>query len=450
MSPSNRAMRWTVTTAMAVLAAGALVMPAAAAAQPQATVGTASPSATALAAQLHQEVNSGTLLRDHGVKRIGGLSQGLIVTTAKGSDKPLSTALPAGKGPADLAALYNITGTSTATTTIAVLDAGVDPTISSDLATYRSTYGLPACTTGNGCLKLVNFNGGAQPRPQRAGTQGSDIEEQIAVETSLDMDMVSAACPSCHLLEVSVPFQAGVTDSNTSTSEFAQATRTAANLGAKVVSISYGYTETTGNTSGTTLANMNNPGVAITVSTGDSGFNGGTHQDWPSNLPSSIAAGGTTAPSPGHETAWTGGGSGCETAFPRANGQPAADTALCNNHRAAADVSSDADPNTGVAVFDTYAPFTRQPLNFVVVGGTSASAPYLGGLFARAGVPSTLNGPNTLYASSTSNFHDITSGNNEENNTCASFAGVSPKICNAGAGYDGPTGIGTPNGLGAF
>src|SRR5215469_2929617 len=185
VSPSNRAMRWTVTAAMAVLAAGALVMPAAAAGQPQATVGTAAPSATALAAQVHQEVNSGTLLRDHGVKRIGGLTQGLIVTAAKGSNKPLSTAAPAGKGPADLAALYNITGTSTATTTIAVLDAGVDPNISSDLATYRSTFGLPACTTGNGCLKLVNFNGGAQPRPQRPGTQGSNIEEQIAVETSL-------------------------------------------------------------------------------------------------------------------------------------------------------------------------------------------------------------------------------------------------------------------------
>jgi subtilase family serine protease len=441
-------MRWTVTAAMAVLAAGALVMPAAA--QSQASGGTAAPSATALAAQLHQEVRTGTLLRTHGVKRIGGLSQGLIVTAAKGSNKPLSTALPAGYGPADLAALYSIPGTATATTTIAIIDAGVDPNISSDLATYRSTYGLPACTTGNGCLKLVNFNGGAQPRPQRAGTQGSDIEEQIAVETSLDMDMASAACQSCHLLEVSVPFQAGVTDSNTSTGEFAQATRTAASLGAKVVSISYGYTETTGNTSGTILSNMNNPGVAITVSTGDSGFNGGTHQDWPSDLPTSIAAGGTTAPAPGQETAWSGGGSGCETAFASANGQPAADTALCGNHRAAADVSSDADPNTGVAVFDTYAPFTRQPLDFIVVGGTSAAAPYLGGLFARAGVPSNLNGPNTLYASAASNFNDITSGNNEENNTCASFPGVSQRICNAGVGYDGPTGIGTPHGLGAF
>jgi hypothetical protein len=112
-------------------------------------------------------------------------------------------------------------------------------------------------------------------------------------------------------------------------------------------------------------------------------------------------------------------------------------------------VSSVADPNTGVAVFDTYAPFTHQPLNFIVVGGTSASAPYIGGLFARAGVASTVNGPNTLYASAASNFHDVTSGNNEQNTTCASF-GISPKICNAGVGYDGPTGLGSPHGLGAF
>jgi subtilase family serine protease len=431
---------------MAALAAGALVVPSVAVAQPQ-SASTPSASATAQAAALHQQVRSGTLLANHGLRPIGGLTKGFVVTTAKGSTTPLSTALPAGNGPADLAAAYSITGASTATTTIAIIDAGVDPNISSDLATYRSTYGLPACTTANGCLKLVNFNGGAQPRPQTTAN-GRNIEEQIGVETSLDMDMASAACPSCHLLEVSVPFTAGVSNTDTSTSEFAQATRTAASLGAKAVSISYGYSETAGNTSGTTLANMNRPGVAITVSTGDSGFNGGTHQDWPSDLPTSIAVGGTTLNRP--ETAWSGGGSGCETAFARANGQPAAVTALCNNHRAAADVSADADPNTGVAVFDTYAPFSHQPFNFIVVGGTSASAPYIGGLFVRAGVSSAVNGPNTLYASAASNFNDITSGNNEQANRCASFPGVSPKICNAGVGWDGPTGLGTPHGLGAF
>jgi hypothetical protein len=444
-------LRWSVRAAVTVAAAGALVIPAVAVAQPQAAV-TASPSAaaTAQANQIRQEINSGTLLHDHGVRAVCNACQAQIVTVAPGSSQPLVTAVPAGKGPADLAAAYSLPATSTSTSTIAIIDAGVDPNLASDLATYRSTYGLPACTVASGCLKLENYTGGAQPAPQRAGTAGSEAEEEIAVETSLDMDMASAACSSCHLLEVSVPVQAGESDSNTSTSEFSQAVATAAAAGAKAISISYGYTETTANTSGTTLANMNKPGVAITVSTGDSGFNGGTHQDWPSNLPSVVAVGGTTLTAPGRETAWSGGGSGCETRFASANGQPAAVTALCNNHLAAADVSADADPNTGLAVFDTYAPFTHSPDNFIVVGGTSASAPFVGGLFARAGVAASVNGPNTLFASATTNFNDVVSGSNQESQRCSSFAGVSPKICTAAAGYDGPTGLGTPHGLGAF
>jgi subtilase family serine protease len=439
------AARWSVRAAVAVLAVGALALPAVAVAQPQPAV----PSAAQTATLLHQEVRDGTLLRDHGIRRVCSACQAEVVTTAVGSSTPLSTALPAGIGPSDLAAAYNLPSTSTSTTTIAIIDAGVDPNLASDLATYRSTYGLSACTTSNGCLALENFTGGAQPAPQRRGT-GAEVEEEVAVETSLDVDMASAACGSCHILEVSIPWQAAVTDSDTSTGEFAQAVRTAVAAGAKVVSISYGYTEDATNTSGTDLTSFNQNGVAITVSTGDSGFNSGTHQDWPSDLPTVIAAGGTTLNAPGRETAWSGGGSGCETAFAAATGQPSAVTALCASHRAAADVSSDADPNTGVAVFDTYAPFSHQPLDFVVVGGTSAAAPFLGGLFARAGNLTNVNGPNTLYAAASSNFNDITSGNNEQNARCASFPGVSRTVCNAGPGWDGPTGLGSPHGLGAF
>lgn len=444
--PSRRAAaRWSVRAAVAVLAAGALAMPAAAVAQPQ----PAAPTAAHTAALLHQEVRNATLLRDHGIRRACSECLAEIVTTAPGSSTPLSTALPAGEGPADLAAAYSLPATSTSTNTIAIIDAGVDPNLASDLATYRSTFGLPACTTANGCLKLENFTGGAQPAPQRRGT-GAQIEEEVAVETSLDVDMASAACGSCKILEISIPFQAAVTDSDTSTGEFAQAVKTAVAAGASVVSISYGYTPDATNTSGTDLSSFNQKGVAITVSTGDSGFNSGTHQDWPSDLPTVIAAGGTTLNAPGQETAWSGGGSGCETAFAAATGQPSSVTRLCANHRAAADVSSDADPNTGVATFDTYAPSTHQPLDFIVVGGTSAAAPFLGGLFARAGNLTGVNSPNTLYAAASSNFNDITSGNNEQNATCASFAGVSEVLCNAGPGWDGPTGLGSPHGLGAF
>ncbi|HEX3784608.1 MAG TPA: peptidase S8 [Pseudonocardiaceae bacterium] len=423
------------------------------------TSGTAATAgAAAQASQLHQEVTSGTLLQTHGVRPVCAQCESEVVTATKGSNKPMSTALPSGYGPSDLSSAYKITGSSTATSTIAIIDAGVDGNLAKDLATYRSTYGLPACTTANGCLKLENYTGGAQPAPQKSGS-GASAEEDIAVETALDVDMASAACPSCHITELSVPWQDGETDSSTSTGDFAKAVATAVAGGAKTVSISYGYTANSTNTSGTQLSSFNHAGVAIEASTGDSGFNGGTHSSWPSDLPYVVGVGGTQLTKSGSsytETAWGvdsnngAAGSGCETYFKAANGQPAAVTKDCDNHLADASVSADASPVTGLAVYDTYAPSSHQPNNWIVVGGTSASSPYIAGLFARAGVPSTLLGPNTLYAAAASNFRDITSGNNELQDSCSNYPGVNKAVCNAGTGWDGPTGIGSPNGLGAF
>ncbi len=438
-----------------VAAAAAFVLPTVATAQ---TATPDAPAATAQAAQLHQEVTSGTLLSDHGTKRVCAHCESVVVTEAKGSSKPLSTAAPSGYGPADLASAYKITSSSTSTATIAIIDAGVDGNLASDLATYRKTYGLPACTTANGCLKLVNYTGGAQPAPQKSG-QGAQAEEEIAVETALDVDMASAACPSCHITEISVPWADGVNDGNTSMNDFSKAVSTAVSGGAKTVSISYGYTPTAQSTSGTDLADFNHPGVAIEVSTGDSGFNGGTHTSWPSDLPYAVGVGGTQLTKSGStwsEKAWGvdsgngAAGSGCETYFKAANGQPAAVTKACNNHLATASVSADASPATPLAIYDTYAPSSHQPPNWAVVGGTSASSPYIAGLFARAGVPSSLLGPNTLYSAAASNFRDITSGNNEVQDQCKNYAGVSASVCNAGKGWDGPTGLGSPQGLGAF
>jgi hypothetical protein len=443
----------------AVAVAATFVLPTVGTAQastPDAAATTA--SAAAQASQLHQQVTSGTLLQTHGVRPVCAQCESEVVTAAKGSSKPLSTALPSGYGPSDLASAYQITTSSTATSTIAIIDAGVDGNLAADLATYRSTYGLPACTTANGCLTLENYTGGAQPAPQNSGS-GAAAEEDIAVETALDVDMASAACPSCHILELSVPWQDGETDSNTSTGDFSTAVATAVAAGAKAVSISYGYTPTSTSTSGTDLADFNHAGVAIEASTGDSGFNGGTHSSWPSDLPYVVGVGGTQLTKSGSsytETAWGvasnngAAGSGCETYFTAANGQPAAVTKDCNNHLADASVSADASPVTGLAVYDTYAPSTGQPYNWIVVGGTSASSPYIAGLFARAGVPSTLLGPNTLYAAAASNFRDITSGNNEVEDSCSNYTGVSQAVCTSGTGWDGPTGIGSPIGLGAF
>jgi hypothetical protein len=137
-----------------------------------------------------------------------------------------------------------------------------------------------------------------------------------------------------------------------------------------------------------------------------------------------------------------------------ATGQPAAVTADCGGHRAAADVSADADPATGLAVYDTYAPSTGEPNDWIIVGGTSASAPYIGGLFARVGHLAAVNGPNTLYSAPASDFTNITSGNNDFSGqgatTCAQFPGVSEKLCDGGKGWNGPTGLGVPHGLSAF
>ncbi len=447
--PRTALSRWPARAAIAVVAAATFVIPAIATASPAQNTTTASASAAALTSQIRQQVHTGTLLRTHGLHRACAACDAEVVTTAKGSAKPLSTAAPAGYGPSDLDSAYNLSGSSSSTGTIAIIDAGVDGNLEADLGTYRSNYGLPACTTANGCLTLKNYDGGAQPAPQTSGN-GASAEEQIGVETSLDVDMASAACPSCHITEISVPWQDGETDGDTSTGDFSTAVNTAVSSGAVAVSISYGYTADSTNTGGSQLAAFNHQGVAIEASTGDSGFNGGTHTSWPSDLPYVIGVGGTTLNGPGNETAWSGGGSGCETFFDAANGQPSSVTAKCANHLAVADVSADADPNTGVAVYDSYAPSTNQPADWGVVGGTSASAPFIAGLFANAGVPSGLLGPNTLYQDPSSDFNDITSGNNEQGNQCASFPGLDPSVCNAGPGWDGPTGLGSPHGLGAF
>ncbi|WP_377273692.1 peptidase S8 [Peterkaempfera sp. SMS 1(5)a] len=399
--------------------------------------------------RLRQEVRSGSLLAGHGVRAVCPQCAAQIVTAKNGSATPLRTSAPAGYGPQDLAKAYGLPATSKSTATIAIIDAGVDATLASDLATYRSTYGLPACDTASGCLTLKNYTGGKQPAPQKHGA-GAALEEELAVETSLDLDAASAACPSCRLMEISVPWQDGEDDNDVSTGDFATAVNTAVASHASAVSISYGYTADVTNTSGVDLKALTRKGVAITASTGDSGFNGGIHQSWPSNLPSVIAVGGVTLPTTGPATAWWAAGSGCETDFAAATGQPASATAACGHHRAAADVSADADPATGLAVYDTYAPSSGEPNDWTIVGGTSASAPYIAGLYARAGHLASVQGPNTLYKAPKSDFTDITSGNNEDYHQCADYPGISASLCNAAAGWDGLTGIGMPHSLGAF
>ncbi|MFD8725084.1 peptidase S8 [Streptomyces sp. NPDC059629] len=400
-------------------------------------------------ARLRQEVRSGTLLARHGVHTVCPRCAAQVVTQKTGSTTPLRATAPAGYGPGDLAKAYSLPAKSKSTATIAIIDAGVDATLASDLARYRSAFGLPACDKASGCLTLKNYTGGKQPAPQKSGA-GATLEEAVALETSLDLDAASAACPTCHLMEISVPWQDAEDDNDVSTGDFAKAVNTAVAAGASAASISYGYTADVTNTSGADLKAFKHKGVAIAASTGDEGFNGGIHQSWPSNLPSVTAVGGVTLPATGPVTGWWAAGSGCEIDFAAATGQPASATAACGHHRAAADVSADADPATGLAVYDTYAPSSGEPNDWTIVGGTSASAPYIAGLYARAGHLASVLGPNTLYKAPPSDFADISGGNNEDYHQCADYPGTSPSLCNAAAGWDGLTGIGMPHGLGAF
>ncbi|HKN51041.1 MAG TPA: putative Ig domain-containing protein [Amycolatopsis sp.] len=327
-------------------------------------------------------------------------------------------ALPSGFGPTDLRSAYNLTASGSASATVAIVDANDDPNAETDLSTYRSTYGLPACTTANGCFKKVNQNGQTSPLPT--------ADSGWAGEISLDVDMVSAVCPNCHILLVEA--------SDASMDSLGTAVNTAVSLGAKYVSNSYGGSEDgTENTSDSSY--FHHPGVAITASTGDSGYG----ISYPASSQYVTAVGGTSlsrsSSSRGwSETAWSDAGSGCSSSVAKPSFQNV--TTGCSK-RADSDVSAVADPQTGVAVYQTYG-----GSGWAVYGGTSASSPIIAAVYALAGTPGSSDTPAAYPYSHTGNLYDVTSGSN---------GSCSPSVlCTAGAGWDGPTGLGTPNGTTAF
>ena len=328
---------------------------------------------------------------------------------------PLATSGPTGYGPADLRAAYALSATGGSGQTIAIVDAYDDGNAEADLAVYRSTYGLSPCTTANGCFRKVDQNGGtAYPR----GDMG------WAEEISLDLDMASAICPNCKILLVEAK--------SNSFANLAAAVDRAALLGATVISNSYGGGEYSGEVADQT--HFNHPGVAITVSSGDNGFG----VEFPAASQYVTAVGGTTlkrdASARGFsETVWSGAGSGCSAYITKPSWQTDGGCA----RRTVADVSAVADPNTGVSVYDTY---RLHPGGWLVFGGTSVSAPIIGGVYALAGNAGSLNYGSYSYSHLTS-LYDIIVGSN---GSCSSY------LCTATSGYDGPTGNGTPNGTGAF
>jgi subtilase family serine protease len=371
-----------------------------------------------------------------------------ILTVAPGSSKPLTTTVPAGYGPADFAKAYNLPAGAGQKGTIAILDEGAFPTLESTLNTYRTTYGLPACTSASGCFKQVNEYGGA---PLKAGTTDEQklFDEEVGIETTLDVDMASSACPLCKIVEITVNRDITATN-DVAAEDFGVALNTAAKLGANAASISYQFAPDTTLDLGPVARDFFHPGMAITASSGDGGYEG-SPDGWPQNLPTVTSVGGTSlystpSTSRGYtEVAWGGAGSGCAGDLPAALGQPSSVSGYCGGHRTDSDISADADPNTGAAVYDDYAPETGQPYNWVVVGGTSESSPFIAGVYARAGNLTEVEGPSTLYADPASDFNDVQIGANYP-----PHAGCDTALCVSGSGWDGPTGLGTPNGLSGF
>jgi subtilase family serine protease len=339
----------------------------------------------------------------------------LLDSTGKliSSDRIAPSVTPAGLGPADIRSAYALTSSAAGGRTVAIVDAYNDPNAAADLATYRSQYGLPACTSASGCFRQVDQTGGTTYPASNGGW---------AQEISLDLDMVSAACPDCKILLVEAK-----------TSSFANlgtAVNTAARLGATAISNSYGGSDTSATSA------YNHPGIAVTASTGDSGY--GVQS--PASYGTVVAVGGTSLTRNSSargwgETAWSGAGSGCSTL----NAKPTWQTAATNcAGKADADVSAVADPNTGVAVYDSYA--YQGVKGWLVFGGTSASSPIVASVYAMSG--NTSGYPATYTWAHSSSLNDVLSGSN---GTCSTAV-----WCNAGTGWDGPTGLGTPRGTGGF
>jgi subtilase family serine protease len=328
-------------------------------------------------------------------------------------------ATPSGYGPADLQSAYNLpSSTAGSGQTIAIVDAYDDPTAEADLSVYRSQYGLPPCTTANGCFKKIDQNGGTKyPRTNGGWAQ----------EISLDLDMVSAVCPNCSILLVEA-----------SSSSFANlgtaVNQAAATPGVSAISNSYGGSDAPDATYG---SYYDHPGIAVTASSGDGGYGA----EYPASSHYVTAVGGTSLTRASNsrgwsETAWSGAGSGCSQYNTALSGQASAGTGC--GMRAVADVSAVADPSTGVAVYDSTA---YQGLSgWLVFGGTSVSSPIIASVYGLAQNHSTID--NNYPYGHTSSLYDVTSGSN---GTC-----TTTQWCNARTGWDGPTGLGTPNGTGAF
>lgn len=345
-----------------------------------------------------------------------------VVVDATGA--PLATTTPAGYSPAQMRAAYGFnqfTGTG-AGQTIAIVDAYDDPTIANDLTVFKTQYNISGCN-----LTKVNQSGGTKlPR----------VNSGWAQEISLDVEWACAIAPDAKILLVEA--------SSASLSNLLAGVDYAAK-NANVVSMSFGGGDTG---SSSYDFHFNIPGKSFVASSGDTG--NGT--SYPATSPFVLAVGGTTLPLDsngnriGNETVWSGSGGGISTSESEPGYQTAFPIPSTGGKRGSPDVAYNADPQTGVAVYDSTP--NAGSSGWLVFGGTSAGAPQWAALIALTDAgrgtslaPLATSNANyspfynaaqsSVYAS---NYLDITTGTN---GTCGS-------ICTATSGYDFATGVGSP------
>ena len=343
-----------------------------------------------------------------------------VMVNGKGVVPRSATPATGAKTPSQLKDAYKLTGTTSGGRTVAIVDAYGYTNLAADLATYRSYFGLPACTTASGCLRIIDQNGGTSLPRMDTGWAG---------EQALDVDAVSAICPDCKIVMVQAK--------TNSFANLGAAVNTAAKQpGVVAISNSYGGGDAADTTYG---SYYNHPGIAVTASTGDNGYQGGSYPASSSYVTavggtSLFAASGTTRG--WTESVWSGAGSGCSSYNVALAAAASFDTGCAK--RAMADVSAAADPsNGGMAV---YYPTSKTVSTWAQVGGTSESAPIIGSVYALSG--STAGYANAIPYSHTANLFDVTSGTN---GSCPTT-----QWCTARTGWDGPTGLGTPNGTSSF
>jgi hypothetical protein len=322
---------------------------------------------------------------------------------------------PGGWGAPALRSAYGITEDAQNPDTVAVIVAYDYPSAEADMNHYRAQYGLPPCTSASGCFIKINQKGetGHYPEP----------DQGWGVEASLDLQMISAACPTCRIIlaEAKSPYDRPLFKTE----------QAAVDAGATVTNHSFGRIELTG--AETDALNFEHDGVTAVASTGDAGYQ---PAGFPASVPSVIAVGGTvlsrssTDPRGWTEKAWRYGGSGCSAYFGKVDGQ---DDAACHG-RTIADVSAVA---RGLAIYNTSLP--RRYRGWLEVDGTSASSPLVAGMIGSQGSGGIR--PPALYADP-SGFTDVTRG---ANGFCRGSY-----LCTALPGYDGPTGLGTPDSPSAF